>query len=996
RLGIPQGLSSDPVQAILTDSWGFTWIGTINGLNRFDGETFKLYEHHSGDSASIPGDNVCSLAQDKNGELWVGTDNGIALFNPWNEEAVTIKCEQPAGKKVAPPNHLNADALSGVVRAWSKDAAWIYNKDRKCFEPEIICSKQANGPDGCSGLYSDSENRLWICSYDGLYVYSTHEKKITRHYQPLDASGKPVFFTGMIEVAPNDFWVTTWGSGFGRFTANDEQFHLYSWIDRPENPSASNIAFTLAAGKEHGRVIVWVGTNSGLFRIAANEFPSKDNVTRLHNEPLNAESLPDDGVGCVEFNRYGQLWAGTGKGAGVILPQQQLFQPFAEQFRGQTIRIVHDKGPGIFFCTWYGNGLQLCDSSGNILHAWKHVPENNPDIDCGQVSDVLRASDSTLWVATFGGLCHGDKNGKKFTQLLPSPNEKNSVCDRHIISLAEAPGGIFWFGSYGKGVSRYDEKKNTWTNFRADSSGNSLCDNLVWDILCDREGRVWFATNTGISTYDEASGKFRTWKNIIRGNDTIPFGIATSAFEDSRGVLWFTDDHGLFFIDRDGRAGMYGKDDGLSPGAVTSINEDTRGILWICTTNGLSCFDPAKKIFTRYSITSGLPTNIMDGDISPLGGNMIIGLMNSVIIFNPVLLTQDVPANAPQLVSISLLGKKIGFSTSPAYAPELFYNWDQNTFTFDFISLGFRGGPGVSYSYMLEGAENDWNYSGARHVASYGGLPPGSYHFLFRVSSGNGQWSSPGSFSFTIRPPFWKTWWFITLSVVTLLALIVFIVRREATRKMRVRILQLEKLRAIEKERNRISRDMHDDLGSGLTKIAILSEVAKKQVVNDSAKKQIDTISESARNLVDNLNEIVWALNPENDNLQNLVAYIREYADHYLETFGIAFHCETPAEIPAVHLSEEKRRFLFLVVKESLHNIVKHANATKVETLFSFADGKISIVIGDNGKGFEISEARPMGNGLKNMRKRMESIGGMYTIASEPGKGTRTEINLSW
>jgi signal transduction histidine kinase len=232
--------------------------------------------------------------------------------------------------------------------------------------------------------------------------------------------------------------------------------------------------------------------------------------------------------------------------------------------------------------------------------------------------------------------------------------------------------------------------------------------------------------------------------------------------------------------------------------------------------------------------------------------------------------------------------------------------------------------------------------------------------------------------------------------VLAFIILFFAVVRYIAQRNLKEKILRLEKEQAIEKERNRIARDMHDDLGSGLTKIAILSEVVKTQLQQpDKAREQLENISVSSRELVDNMQDIIWVLNPKNDTLESLASYLREYALKFFEPFETKVQFKYPEEIPAVKLTEEQRRNIFLIIKESFNNIAKHAECSRVILQLEKINMQINFMIEDDGKGFNSSNTRAFGNGLQNMKNRMEQINGYYIIHSQPGKGTVTRISFT-
>jgi signal transduction histidine kinase len=258
------------------------------------------------------------------------------------------------------------------------------------------------------------------------------------------------------------------------------------------------------------------------------------------------------------------------------------------------------------------------------------------------------------------------------------------------------------------------------------------------------------------------------------------------------------------------------------------------------------------------------------------------------------------------------------------------------------------------------------------------------------------NWSEPEYLlSFTIKSPFYTSWWFVALLILTIIGITVLIVKGIQKVRFQNQIKEIERQIAIEKERLRISKDMHDEVGASLTRISILSELAKKQQ-NEPAKAQqiVDQISEISGNVVDEMSEIIWAMNPRNDTLDCFSSYVRQYASSYLETTGIDGKFLFPDEIPSRQMSSELRRNLFLVIKEALHNIVKHSGAESVNLTLHIDHNIISIEITDNGKGFIPGTRNGTGNGLINMRKRMEDIDGQFEILSETGKGTKIKLSV--
>jgi signal transduction histidine kinase len=298
----------------------------------------------------------------------------------------------------------------------------------------------------------------------------------------------------------------------------------------------------------------------------------------------------------------------------------------------------------------------------------------------------------------------------------------------------------------------------------------------------------------------------------------------------------------------------------------------------------------------------------------------------------------------------------------------------------------------------MEGFHDDWIHCGNERTALFMNLDPGKYVFKVKASNNDGVWNEEGtSIKVIIIPPFWQRLWFKMMLGLLVLSGIIGLVRFLSIRKLQQRLSVLEHQRAMEKERTRISSDMHDEVGASLTHIAITSELLKKSMNHtqrNEVRDYVEEISRTAREVIDHIGEIIWAINPRYDSLDNLMAYIREYAGNFFETSPIRCRYDLPEHVPPLALTSEARRNLFLVTKEALHNILKHAEAKEVQIKMALHRHDLELSIADNGKGFCHQDVSRFGNGLNNMQKRMADIGGQFEISSQPGAGTIIKIRL--
>ncbi|HTM92082.1 MAG TPA: triple tyrosine motif-containing protein, partial [Flavisolibacter sp.] len=436
------------------------------------------------------------------------------------------------------------------------------------------------------------------------------------------------------------------------------------------------------------------------------------------------------------------------------------------------------------------------------------------------------------------------------------------------------------------------------------------------------------------------------------------------------------------------------ENDGLLNSYVYGVLQD-KDQLWLSTSYGLSkasvAFSNNSALptlqFTNFTTGDGLPDNVFNARAFHKGasGTFYFGTTRAVTWFRPVEIRSTSKPPSVRVIDLLVNDKRPDSLLSPEYIDKLFLAYKQNSLFFRFRGIDFNNPQKITYAYKLEGWDKDWIYSKQLNEVRYSNLPHGKYVFEIKAANGAGSWiDSPYTIDITIQPPFWRTWWFYVLAGVAVLYAAIVITKAVSQRKLRKQLRELEKQAAIEAERYRISRDMHDEIGSGLTQIALMSELIETQKnANEELKKDVGTISSSARKLVGNMSEIIWALNPRNDSLENLLAYLREQTLAYFEPFNIQYDIQFPDEVPFVKLSNEQRRNLFLVGKEALNNALKHSGADEIRLSMEYKNNTIHFYISDNGKGIGENKIKTASNGLRNMRKRMADIGGIFDLSSD-------------
>jgi signal transduction histidine kinase len=513
----------------------------------------------------------------------------------------------------------------------------------------------------------------------------------------------------------------------------------------------------------------------------------------------------------------------------------------------------------------------------------------------------------------------------------------------------------------------------------------------------DREGLLWLGVAlAGLTTYNRRTNEWSQYDadpDSPNGKKTVGAFGALALLVDHHGTLWVSSGGLLKYDKLSDTFTTYAPNERIS-----GILEDDKGNLWLSTTGGVLRFNPQSEQLTRYGPDEGADLGSWSG---PTGyrsraGEMFFGGSNGLLRFHPDSVRDNTFVPPIVITRFSKFNRPVQLDTTISEKKAIELSYKDNMITFEFAALNFTSPAKNQYAYQMAGFDTGWVYCGTERKATYTNLDGGHYVFKVKGSNNDGVWNEAGtSIAVIITPPLWATWWFRGFAFMTLLITVGGTIRYVEKRKLMRRIEQLEQEGALERERTRISQDMHDDVGARLTEIGILSEMVKKDIVGGGrAATHAQRISEASREVIANISEIIWAINPANDSVDDLAAYLRQYASRYLEPTSVKPRFDFPDEMPFHQLTAEQRRNVFLVVKEALNNVVKHSGATEVLTKLDFPVAGIGISIDDNGRGFDTAMPSRFGNGLRSMEKRMADIQGMFAVHSEPGKGTRIVLSI--
>ncbi|HEX9658064.1 MAG TPA: two-component regulator propeller domain-containing protein [Bacteroidota bacterium] len=974
------GLGSGRINNISFDSRGFLWAGTREGLSRFDGNEFTTYGVEHG----LPDNTVRPLIQTARGTYLVMTNDalvswcdppadslhaassknesrgltfqvcdGIAATSllaldrkgrAWGCESGAMVLFDEATKQFAqlPDSRFSDSLMIGYALADDGSAIWIGTQagvirwlpnGRKIYYalPE---DKEDFGR--VEALMFDRDGRLWIGNHNaGLHVFmpdpigrfedSARSLVKLRQMSPKDllpgvpgtvALGVAKGLTGplIISLRQSSDGHMWIGTGAGLVQFDGKQFRKFT----TENGLSNNRIHTIA---EDSYGNIWLGSDDGLMKLGRPGFTSFRNIDGIQDRALSVyedtEGYPVVVSGSLSLSRFDGTKFTTVK---AILPM---------------LGSISWSVPGAFLDS--RNRWWLLTTKGlGLLPAkftWKEdqvvVPERTFTQRDGLPDDAIfrlfEDRRQNLWVSftNSGTPVRIDKETNEIHQISEFP------VDGNFSSFCEDNSGTKWFGLYRGGLARF--RAGEWTVF---GEADSLPQTMITALHQDQAYRLWIATNKeGLSEIvEDSSGRI----NFIRYNDQkLSSNNIRCITEDAQGRLYLGHTRGVDMLDISNRqVKQFSTADGLAGDFVVAGLKDRHGRLWFASSSGVSVLDPAEgRKGDNY-----VPVYIYRLTV---GGNSV-----------------PIPDMGTRTVHIEEL------------------NPDQNQIRVEYGAPDFESGKIVTYQHVLEGAERSWSEPTKERTVHLAGLAPGSYRLLLRSFRDGGL--NPASISFTILPPFYLRWWFVTLSLFFVVG-IAYVAERLRVRKL----LEIERIRA------RIASDLHDDIGSSLTSIVMTAELPGRESGKGSdATARLNSIAASARETLDGIAAIVWAINPQNDELENLVGYIRGYVATSLEQTDIDVGFDFPADVTAVKVTAEFRRNVFLLFKEAIHNVIKHARPAHVWLSLSIEDSLLKGSIKDDGAGFATSDVSRFRNGLRNMKKRMEDIGGECSIESELGKGT--------
>jgi ligand-binding sensor domain-containing protein/two-component sensor histidine kinase len=994
---------------VLQDINGFMWIGSQEGLLRYDGYELKKYHNIPFDSTSLSANWVTALAEDKFGNLWVGTINGLNYFDQLTEQFTHFILQSK-----------------------------VYSK---------ISSKSI------SKIVIDEEGSLWLGSTDlGLFYAKVNNNRDLdfAHYNfkdifDLNDPDEKVWIRDICDDKTGFIWV---GTDYGLIKINRLTAETICYKNDPDDPTSLSYN-TVRSIQRDSLGNIWIGTGSeytttggglNIFNLHSGQFINFQNISKDIPGIFSNRIFP------ILIDSEGILWMGSPNLGIVSIPISELIDNQNPNF---SLAVRHklygvqsmyeDRLRNIWFARFFGRKLYKYDRQQNPFFWYHRVEDNLNTMSSSGVVTIFIDRSQNIW---FGhnspGLDKYNPETGVYKNYLPRPNNPDYLNSGNVCGIQEDSNGYIWIATMNNGIYKMDPAKETFQKFNfnyQEFSGKQI--DIIRLILMSKSGNLYIGTfQKGLFLFNPQS---RSLKSIDIGGGEE--NVATSSlFEDKEGTLWFgTLDDGLYeikFIQDEvekvqhfahkpsdpnslsynqicdvirptlsdtnaiwiatgnglNRLDLQTKSfthfyekDGIPNNNVLKILEDNQGNIWIACAYGIGKYDIKNGNWKSYGVGDGMPFETFggcrqntdkseDGQLFFSGGSGTIGFYPEQIKDNPLI---------PQIrfTDFKIFHESVKLDTSILFKKVITLSYVQNAFSFEFAALNYTNPGKNQYAYKMEGFNDEWIYSGNEHTATFTNLDPGRYIFRVKGSNNHGIWNEEGtSISIIISPPWWATWWFRAIVIIALIAIGYRIYRYRVNK-----ILEMERLRV------QIASDLHDDIGSALTRIAVHSEIIQTTTEKEKVSSASKRIGNMSREIITTLSDVVWSIDSRNDTVGDLIDRMRDFLDTVFPAGSIHIDFQTKGLHFDQKVEQTLRQNIYLIFKEAANNAAKHSGADKIKISMINGDGKFKLEISDNGFGMNESKMLKGHHGIENMKLRAKRINGELKIENLE-KGTSVTL----
>ena len=1009
-----KGLNGDEIFWITQDKRGFLWLATNSGPYRFDGYSFRSWPHTPGDpnSPTTASGWYTGLVEDNKNVLWFSHDlEGLFSFDQRTEK-FTHYLNQPGIENSLTNNNANAVCSDHRGNIWIATRKGLdqFDPATKTFSHFAdSMNSTISRTDHIRAIIPDKNNAgqkdrnfLWLVNNGlGIDYFNAQTGKVikqfdfpfTTNYDFWKYADPNVIIS---EIKGDVIWLGANDSGIYGFNCLTEKF-LFIKSDHICNSTGHIVGLYQVMEDHKGNLWTVTDNNELAYYNRIDQKFSYYKINRDHGIFLDYTPF------FFEDDNH-KIWIGTSNGlitinmeADPIFTIQQT-EESAVSVSGNVFFDIYRTRQGILLAG--AVPLNVIDDKTKKISAFR-LPINQKNLGVYAVRDIYEDDKGLNWLSgDFGIVCY-DPNTKSCRQVRIF-DDSGFALNQGFRGVIQDNKARYWTINKLTGLYTFDPLTLKARRISSPEVPGYTNRGLFPPVFKDSKGIFYLSRmGGGFVTFNPDNNIFKPYQYDKNNVTSAGTESITSFIETKNGLIWFgTQGRGIGAFDPlTEKIKFFHTDNGLASNVVYSLVKDLNGKIWAGTRKGISCFippadifrDDTRFLFKNYHAEDGLPKKPcnFNSAFCDADGTLYFGTRGGGIIYfhpdslkandflPPVYITDLLLKNKPVPVNDSgILKMPIEFTK------KIKLNYKQNIISFSFAALCYSHPEKNEYAYMLEGYDKDWIYTNAsKRFANYTNLAPDNYIFKVKATNNNGVWNeTPTELIVIITPPFWQTAWFRALVILVIAGSAIFFYRY----RMR-HILMLQKIR------NKIAADLHDDIGSTLNSISVYSEVAKK----DPSRRDyaLSMIGESSRKIIDSMSDIVWTINPHNDSFDKIIFRMRSLTYNLLKAKKIECTFKSDEELSKINLSMEIRKNFYLIFKEALNNLVKYSEASRASVLVTFENRIVSFVIRDNGIGFD-NDSLNSGNGISNMKKRAEEINAELNIESVPGVGTSIQLNL--
>lgn len=1006
RITVEDGLSQTSVEYLFQDSKGYMWIGTADGLNRYNGNKFEVFRYSKDRPNSISGNYISAINEDKEGNIWVGTSRGLNKINVNTKEITTYL---PGVNSCNLSNYNVTEILidsKGDIYIATEDGLNIYNR-----EDDNFTRLYNSGDEGQSlssqfvySIVEDNYGNYWIGTDNGLNKISSRSKEITKYYSTeLDNSISDNFIFKLYADNLDNLWIGTYNGGLNKLNLKTNEIEVFK--NDPNNDSSIPGNFVRYILRD-SRNILWVATNNGLCRL--NEEESK--FINYESKVYDTQSIVSNNILSLFEDESGAIWVGTYDGISLFNPQNSFKNYKNDPFNTNSlsenmIAGIYEDDEGLLWVGTVHEGVNVIDRKQGKISKFKSLDDEN-SLSNNYIRDIVGIGNE-IWIATEIGLSKYDKVTKRFTRYYDEDNE-NSLISNDVRALYIDDEGILWIGTR-DGLCTFN-RKDTFKSYKEIFLKNGITENMFSDIIQDQDGVIWIASalDGGLIRLNKNTNEIKSYRNDEKDDESISFNALKAIAVDSKNNIWIGSQYGLNKFDRNTeKFHRYTESSGLSNNFIYGILIDDNDNPWISTNYGISKYDVKKNKFIDYNVTDGLQGNEFNGYayFKNKSGEMFFGGIRGLTCFypneleekkfSPNVIIDSVYSGEKEILDISNTG----------------IDYKNNNIQFNFFMPDYRNVSKIQYAYKLDGLDQNWIFSDDRNYVSYTNLDSGTYKFQVVARNSSGDWSKPTTVTFKVGMKPWETP--LAYVIYSLIAfLIIYIIwnrvkildslveqrTHELNNKFKENKALYDKLIKNEKYKNNYFVNLSHELRTPLNVIISTQQLITKLNEDDKAIPReklsyyMNTLRRNSDRLLKLINNIIdtskiesgaYKLNIKEYDVVYLVEEIVLSMKDFIEANGIELIIDPEVEEKIVECDGSE-------IEKCIINLV--ANAVK----FTPSGGKIEVKIVDLDKKVKIS-VKDSGIGIDKKYHQVifDRFGQAYNDASEEHGGSGLGLTVT-